>query len=968
MKYIMLIPLAFSLALASAAGHAADAKASPTPKATAAQTQWAAWGGSVVLRWSQYLQDEGAVIGTPERSLPLDSPRLTDNGIGLRQAAVGDLFSMRRSGSIQFRTHQHQFDGFTGGSLQVEGGYLITLPNDAGTIDLTDFRLQPSPLNPMFLDVVSQDGKAWFYIDRLMYEIVGQGHVLAIYTADMRISWQLAERLGAPHMAHQPVADLEILTDLLVADGPNSALQPAADPVPSHWHGDSVPGQPAGTVYQADLFMQSMSLSRMRQDGATGPDGNGRVVFAPSSTLRNNRNNGSSGVTVPNQGALGTSAALWGADIPWRQKFSGNLAPHGNDQHPYLIWNLYRINANGRVEQIARSGVKHAWLTTNGGCEPGEYHDGHILGRGCSDTYSSGNNDANGDLSFRSEIVPARGLWGRCGSIFDPGCVGSNTNPQPANDGYVRRMVVHEPQISATKNPGATYLFDSWYIARDDINIYNSQASVVATPTWSGSAWNLGYSDFKLGSVTDRWVSESVPAGTQVANVELDTPEGRAKLAVRATDLGNGTWRYDYALHNLDFSRAVMQGSEPNLRVLSSTGFDRFSLPVPSDATITDLWFSDGDLDAGNDWIASSAGDQISWTAPAGATLDWGTLYAFSITANRPPVASISELRVAESGSPAGYTLQTLAPIAGTIPDPVASLTPASISLSANAGSSASAALTLGNGGGPGSTLDYLVTTAPASCASPGAVAWLDATPASGSVSSGGSTQITVTADAALLAAGSYGARLCVDSSDPVNPAFEVPVSLTVNPVESYSVGGAASGTSGSGLSLRLNGGAALAVPTDGVFTFPTPLANGTPYAVTLNSAPGGQTCSIAHGSGTIAGANVTNVAVNCADIPPQSYSIGGRIRGMTAGTLVLQLNGNLTLSRSSNGLYAFAPGLPSGDAYAVTVHTQPSGQACTVSNPNGIVGAANVTNVDVDCAAVAEAIFSNGFESAPLR
>src|SRR5690606_29786942 len=109
---------------------------------------------------------------------------------------------------------------------------------------------------------------------------------------------------------------------------------------------------------------------------------------------------------------------------------------------------------------------------------------------------------------------------------------------------------------------------------------------------------------------------------TQVANVELDTPEGRAKLAVRATDLGNGTWRYDYALHNLDFSRAVMQGSEPNLRVLSSTGFDRFSLPVPSDATITDLWFSDGDLDAGNDWIASSTGGQLSWTAPAGATLD----------------------------------------------------------------------------------------------------------------------------------------------------------------------------------------------------------------------------------------------------------------------------------------------------------------------------------------------------------
>ena len=656
---------ALLLLLAPAFAQAdAPAPASKTAQA-AAQTRWSAWGGSVVLRWNQYLQDEGATLGTPERNVPLDSPRLND-GIALRQASIGDRFAMRRAGSIQFRTDGHQFDGFTGGSLQVEGGYRITLPRGAGTLDLTDFRLRPSPLDPMFLDVVSADGKAWFYIDRMMYEIVRQGHVLAVYTADMRISFALAERIGAPWMAHQSVADLEILTELLVAEGPNSALIPAADPVPSHWHGDPVPGQPAGTFYQADLFMQSMSISRKRQDGTSGPNGNGRVVFAPSSTLRNNRNNGTSSATIPNQGALGTSAALWGADIPWRQKFSGNFAPYGNDQHPFLIWNLYRINANGRLEQIARSGVKHAWLTTNGNCEPGESHDGHILGRGCSDTYSDGNNDANGDLSFRREIVPSKGLWGRCGSLFDPDCDGNAATPS-GDDGYVRRMVVQESQISATTNPGATYLFDSWYLNREDINIYNSQASVQATPSWSGSNWNLGYTGFKLGSVTDRWVSESVPAGVQVANVELSTGEGHAKLAVRVTDLGNGTWRYDYALHNLDFSRAVTQGSEPNLRVLSSTGFDQFALPLPAGAVVTDVWFSDGDLTSGNDWVADVTSGQVSWTAPSGTmlgsnTLDWGSLYSFSITVDREPMTAQAQARIAQAGTPSSHSVQTLVP------------------------------------------------------------------------------------------------------------------------------------------------------------------------------------------------------------------------------------------------------------------------------------------------------------------
>ena len=38
------------------------------------------------------------------------------------------------------------------------------------------------------------------------------------------------------------------------------------------------------------------------------------------------------------------------------------------------------------------------------------------------------------------------------------------------------------------------------------------------------------------------------------------------------------------------------------------------------------------------------------------------------------------------------------------------------------------------------------------------------------------------------------------------------------------------------------------------------------------------------------------------------------------------------------------------GAAYSVTVKTNPSGQACTVSSGSGTVGSANVTNVAVTC------------------
>ena len=654
------LALALIVAMGPVVSTAQEVEAPAAPAASSKPDQWAAWGGTVGVRWFELLGDAGVTIKSPTQRLAANAARLTDGGVGIRQALDVELFELRRSGSIEFRTQDRSFAGFTGGSLQARGGYVLELV-DGSSIDLTDFRLRPAASDPLRLEVVSSDGKAWFYIDRLMYDIEGGGRVLAVYTADMRMSRALAERIGHAYLADQPVADLEILTEV-VGDGLHSGNHLMADPVPSHWHGDPVPGQPAGTIYQADLFMQNISISRMRQTGATGHEGTGRVVFAPSSTLKNNNNNGSAVVTVPGQGALGTSAALWTADIPWRAKFSGIRKPYDNDQHPFLIWNMYRVNADGSIEQIGRSPVKHAWLTTNGSCAPGENHDGAILGRSCTDTYSTGNNDANQDLSLRSEIIPATNQWGRCGSLFDPGCVGSNTNSSPTpNDGYERRLVVNEAQISNTKNVGASFYFDSWYLAREDVNIYNSMATVTGTPTWSGTQWSFAsQANFRLGSITDRWVELAQPANTVSSNTELAVAEGHTKVAVRVTDLGNGQWRYHYAVHNLDFSRAQTQGAEPNLRVTSNKGFNRFSVPLPEGVNVLNDRFSDGDLEAGNDWSFSSAGNALSWDAPAGGSLDWGTLYLFSVTLDAAPVTGTSALNVATAGTPASFEVETL--------------------------------------------------------------------------------------------------------------------------------------------------------------------------------------------------------------------------------------------------------------------------------------------------------------------
>lgn len=643
----------------------AVAQVVPADSAVTEDSTWAAWGGTVGIHLNQSsLRGMGIRIDDRSGKLGRNNARLTD-GLNVRQALDSELFALRESGSIQFRANRGSFAGFLSGSLQSRGGYNLTLA-DGSTIPLVDFRLRPNAENPMWLDVVSGDGKAWFYVDKLMYELVNDNHVLAIYTADMRATRALAERTGHPEMVDAPIGDLEILTQV-TQQGGGGAKDFLGTPSPSHWHGDEVVGSP-GNFYQADLFMQNITVSRVNDSGVTGPNGNGSVVFAPSSTLRNNVNNGTATATVSGQGALGTSSALHAAWIPWYSKFSGLFAPYGNDQHPFLIWDMYRLNADGSIEQIGRSGVKHAWLTTNQGCASGENFDNQVLGRSCSDTYSTFNNDANQDLSLRSEIVPATNQWGRCQSLFDPGCVGSNTNSFPSDDGFVRRMVVNESQISNTVHPGASYLFDSWYLARQDINIYNSMATITGTPTFSGGNWVFaGQANFKLGSVTDRWM-ENLPVNTLASqNSELSVGEGHAKVAVRVMDGGNGKRVYHYAVHNLDFARAVTTGGEPNLNVVSNKGFNRFRVPIPAGVSAIANHFSDGDLSAANDWSFSSAGGFLTWTAPSGASLDWGTLYSFSVTTYSTPVATSSQLQPATGGIQMTFNVSTLAPSASDI-------------------------------------------------------------------------------------------------------------------------------------------------------------------------------------------------------------------------------------------------------------------------------------------------------------
>jgi hypothetical protein len=186
-----------------------------------------------------------------------------------------------------------------------------------------------------------------------------------------------------------------------------------------------------------------------------------------------------------------------------------------------------------------------------------------------------------------------------------------------------------------------------------------------------------------------------------------------------------------------------------------------------------------------------------------------------------------------------------------------------------------------------------------------------------------------------------------------------VAVTCVTNPVATFTVGGIVSGLSGS-VTLRNNAGDDLATNTNGNFAFATALPGGSAYAVTVFSQPAGQTCTVANGSGTIGGANVTNVAVTCVTNPVATFTVGGIVSGLS-GSVTLRNNAGDDLATNTNGNFTFNTALPGGSAYAVTVFSQPAGQTCTVANGSGTIGSANVTNVAVTCATDPVAAFTVG-------
>ncbi|MFL5307613.1 MAG: LamG-like jellyroll fold domain-containing protein [Polyangia bacterium] len=172
-------------------------------------------------------------------------------------------------------------------------------------------------------------------------------------------------------------------------------------------------------------------------------------------------------------------------------------------------------------------------------------------------------------------------------------------------------------------------------------------------------------------------------------------------------------------------------------------------------------------------------------------------------------------------------------------------------------------------------------------------------------------------------------------------PVNDVAIACSTN---TYSVGGSIIGLTGNGLVLH-NGSDDL--PLSGsatTFTFPTKVASGAGFAVSVKTQPASpsQTCMVTGGTGTIAAGNASSITVNCTT---DQFAVGGSISGL-AGTVTLTNNAGDDVNVTSNGTFSFPTLVTSGQPYKIEVKTQPAtpSQTCTVTNGSGTVAGAMIS------------------------
>jgi len=329
------------------------------------------------------------------------------------------------------------------------------------------------------------------------------------------------------------------------------------------------------------------------------------------------------------------------------------------NQHPVIGQNLYRWKDMGgwnAFEQVGLSWLKHGFtaLDLNLCCTNCVDTTGSFLGVGCSDPYSGGLNGSQGSLGPRWQVNALTGDY-----AYPP------SNPTWSGT-TARRLQVAIADLEPTASTTTRYFGEGHYVTPDDAaagNQNNNASYRELNVSGSGSSWSFSFTGPTARETPAIRAWKSIEPSVQVREMQL-LLGGRVTLAWQVTDLGGGTWHYEYALYNMN----------------SDDGIGGFAIPIPAGVSVTNVGFHDviyrnGDGESavdrdGGDWPSNLGNGSLAWSTekfsinPNANAIRWGTTYNFRFDANAPPVTADVELTRFKSSIQEAIEAQGPAPVA----------------------------------------------------------------------------------------------------------------------------------------------------------------------------------------------------------------------------------------------------------------------------------------------------------------
>jgi hypothetical protein len=366
-------------------------------------------------------------------------------------------------------------------------------------------------------------------------------------------------------------------------------------------------------------------------------------------------------------------------------------------EQPAISQNMYRFKSYGaysRFEHLGQSWLKHGFVSTNSpgpqGCDPSlvwrpslqnyQNFGGDALGVHCTDTYGSGLNGSQGNLGAKNIVNATTG--------FSPYVLGNGTGDATIKE----RLQVPTADVAA-QPAGTRFFVDAYYCTQDDsqfvrpgqtvaFNALNNASwrEVMATTISSANPAFSNLTQLHNPGIFAWQVAD--PTVTLVTADHTDTPNpgtgfkdpngapsfpgttirARFWVAAKATSLGGGLYRYEYAVYNHNSDRSAQA----------------FTVPVPASATVTDvtfhapMWHS-GEPYSNTAWTNARSGNAITFSTQTYAAnqnanaLRWAEMFNFGFTTNVAPTsgnATITLFKPGTVGSPASIA-------AAAIPVPI---------------------------------------------------------------------------------------------------------------------------------------------------------------------------------------------------------------------------------------------------------------------------------------------------------